>query len=430
MCEICKSPDPTVTLKDKVLRRKKLWEIQGSYQCSILGTCLRRTDLRQIAKKKLYDLQGAVNDYDIHASLLSYTVTRCPQSRALNKIIDGKYRKSIQRYSKATSDAEILELWNEDVNSSEVAGAYWAVMTHPHSSQRLLREAFCEIHMLSHDFFLLNKRERKNQQALKDKINLLEEILVSERDSYIKEKEHSASLKARLKAADAEKQQLLLEKEKLEQKLSYHTSGQSHLQQEKQIESLKESLLVFKQENAELHGIKDILISEEEQLRDQLLIAGDQKNYLEKLCAQLTDEKEEMRRELISLETVMLLNQGTITGCAACSDQDTDRCPGIDLCGKAVLYVGGLSKMIPHYKQLVEKMNGRFLHHDGGKEESRSQLPKMLHTADIVFCPVGCVSHDATNCVKTICKRQNKPFVMMRSAGLSSFAKGITEVVQ
>jgi SET domain-containing protein len=86
--------------------------------------------------------------------------------------------------------------------------------------------------------------------------------------------------------------------------------------------------------------------------------------------------------------------------------------------------------MVPHYRQLVENFGGQFLHHDGGKEASRNLLPKMLITADAVFCPVDCVSHDACNCVKKMCKRFQKPFVLMRSAGLSSLAKGLNDIVQ
>ncbi len=428
MCEACGLEEHNS--EQKTPRRKKLWEIRGSYQCSILGTCLRRTDLRQLAKKKLYDLQDAQNDYEIHAGLLNYAVTRCPQSRALNKFLDVKYRKSVQRYSGAQNDADILELWNEDVNSAAVAGAYWAVVTHPACSYGLLRETFCEIHMLSHDFFLLNKRDRKQQQAQEGKIAMLEEVLVSERQSFIAEHDEKKKLQTQLNATEMENQRLQKEKEKLEERLKHYESGHLFLQQEKKIADLKENLRTAKQENAELQGLKDVLIMEEEKLRDELTVVTEQNSYLDNLCAELSRDKEEMKRELVSLETVMLLNQGQATNCSVCSDKDTERCPGPDLCGKLVLYVGGMGKMIPHYRQLVEKMNGRFLHHDGGKEESKTQLAKMLHAADIVFCPVGCVSHDATNCVKRICKRQNKPFVMMRSAGFSSFAKGITEVVQ
>lgn len=114
--------------------------------------------------------------------------------------------------------------------------------------------------------------------------------------------------------------------------------------------------------------------------------------------------------------------------CLTCADQHTEKCPGEDLCGRTVLYVGGLHKMVPRYRQLVENFGGRFIHHDGSKEASRTLLPGMLAAA--VFCPIDCVSHDACNRVKKMCKRFQKPFVLMRSASLSSLARGLKNIVQ
>jgi hypothetical protein len=48
-----------------------------------------------------------------------------------------------------------------------------------------------------------------------------------------------------------------------------------------------------------------------------------------------------------------------------CSDRNTGDCAGLKLCGKTLLYVGGLHTLVP----------------------------KMLFTADAAFCPVDCVSH-------------------------------------
>jgi SET domain-containing protein len=70
------------------------------------------------------------------------------------------------------------------------------------------------------------------------------------------------------------------------------------------------------------------------------------------------------------------------------------------------------------------------MHHDGGKEVSRTLLPKMLISADAVLCPIDCISHDVCNCAKKICKRYQKPFILMRSASLSSLAKGLSDIVQ
>ncbi len=125
-----------------------------------------------------------------------------------------------------------------------------------------------------------------------------------------------------------------------------------------------------------------------------------------------------------------LLKLSSTCECASCEDKDSDRCPGPDLCGKTVLYLGGRQNLVPMYKRLIEKQGGYFLHHDGGIEVARNKLPKMLITADVVVCPVDCVSHDACSCVKKMCKRYQKPFALMRSSGLSSLARGISEIVQ
>lgn len=111
--------------------------------------------------------------------------------------------------------------------------------------------------------------------------------------------------------------------------------------------------------------------------------------------------------------------------CTGCQQLHTGTCPGVDLCGKTVLYVGGHHKMITRYKQVVENYGGNFLHHDGGREKSMHVLANMLGCADAVFCPVDCISHEACKRVKKICKQQRKPFVIMRSSGISSLSRSI-----
>ena len=44
------------------------------------------------------------------------------------------------------------------------------------------------------------------------------------------------------------------------------------------------------------------------------------------------------------------------------------------------------------------------------------------------LCPVDCVSHGACLFARKLCKRTAKPFVPLRSAGLSSFVTGIHRV--
>ena len=89
--------------------------------------------------------------------------------------------------------------------------------------------------------------------------------------------------------------------------------------------------------------------------------------------------------------------------------------------------MGGRSTLTPHLRSLVELSNGRFAYHDGGLEERRSGLHCSLAGADMVFCPVDCISHDACLRVKRYCRQQAKPFIPLRSSGLSAFAAGLRD---
>ena len=101
--------------------------------------------------------------------------------------------------------------------------------------------------------------------------------------------------------------------------------------------------------------------------------------------------------------------------------------PTVDLCGRRVAYVGGRSGIVSHFRALVERLNGHFIHHDGGIEDHEGQLGRILGQADVVLCPVDCVSHRACLRAKQFCKRTAKPFVPLRTAGLSSFVTGLRQ---
>ena len=102
----------------------------------------------------------------------------------------------------------------------------------------------------------------------------------------------------------------------------------------------------------------------------------------------------------------------------------------VDLCGRRVAYVGGRAGIVGHFRALVERLNGHFIHHDGGIEDHEGQLGRILGQADVVLCPVDCVSHRACLRAKRFCKRTAKPFVPLRSVGLSSFVTGLRRAAE
>ncbi|HYC15553.1 MAG TPA: DUF2325 domain-containing protein [Stellaceae bacterium] len=90
-----------------------------------------------------------------------------------------------------------------------------------------------------------------------------------------------------------------------------------------------------------------------------------------------------------------------------------------------MLYVGGLREVMPRLRDHVEGLSGVFFYHDGGIEMQTMRLPGLVSQADAVFCPITCISHDACLRLKRLCKRHGKPFIPLRSAGLSGFAAAL-----
>jgi hypothetical protein len=85
--------------------------------------------------------------------------------------------------------------------------------------------------------------------------------------------------------------------------------------------------------------------------------------------------------------------------------------------------VGGRQASVPVYRQLIETAGGRFLHHDGGEEESTAKLDATLAAADLVICQTGCISHDAYWRVKNHCKRTGKRCVFLENPSVPSLAR-------
>lgn len=409
---------------------KRIWEIEKCYKCCLVGTCLTRSELRVLARERVFALMPGLDDYQLHTEFIRLSNQADGAGKALHKYLARKYQQQTRRYRQAATDEAVRALWDRDLAEGKLDGAWWSVLTHPAASEELVARLYGDLHMLGHDSLNQYHRDRLVRDRLRAKVAMLEEVLGSERTTFRKEKRqlHEELLAldktvAGRAALEKENGALRDETRRLSQHLQEILDGRGpapHHQEE--IDDLR-------QINNGLVGRIDQLTGDLAALKEQLAAALGHLRDMERLRSRLERHEAEQAREIAALEGLLVRHIEQEVACSRCADQHTSNCPGLSLCGKTVLYVGGLHNMIPHYRQLVEQCGGRFLHHDGGKEASRTLLPKMLTTADAVLCPIDCVSHDACNCVKKMCKKFQKPFVLMRSAGLSSLAKGLTEIV-
>jgi len=199
----------------------------------------------------------------------------------------------------------------------------------------------------------------------------------------------------------------------------------------KELETLRNDLKIFapplvRAENRRLKrslSLQSLRLVELESARRTLAAtaAGHEKTITELQEKLAESQRRSGRLEHDLLEALdSMESQGAME---VCDKAGTPECPGPLLCGKRILYVGGRVNLIRHYRELVKQYGAQFVSHDGGIDDSTRSLAKMVGSADAVVCPVDCVSHDACQQVKDLCKQAGKPLSLLRSSGVSSLAR-------
>lgn len=390
--------------------RKRLWEVPGKFLCSVIGTCLTLTELRKLASKaKLSTLD--LTDYDLHGLMVRACAQRSPASRSVHKLLERKYGAAVRGFANATSETQVGAAWSQALESGQVAGAYWALMTHPATTPRLIELAFGDIHMLSH---LQGASRRADLQHLERALN----TATLERDKAKALHQAFRRERALLEASRARVSQLEICRERLErrsaedrERLAASTDGQRLRALQDQVDQLRQ----------QLHAERCRAEAAE---RTHRVVVASQRRTTQQL-QRLEHERELLLAESVAAdEHVRVLLSALGVGADGC-----EGCPArANLNGKCVLYVGGRTGLVPHYRDVVERSGGTFMHHDGGVEERKARLDTLVGSAAFVVCPVDAVSHDACLRVKRACKRGVQHFVPLRTAGVTSLIAALDDL--
>lgn len=409
--------------------RRKLWEHED-YQCPILGTCLSMTELRKLARKLDVTVQPSATDYELHVFFVHECRKEGPIASYIHKYLDKKYRKDIRYFAKASEPTAIEAMWRHSLKSGDIPGPFWALMSHPDAGTPLLRRAFGEVHMLSHLMGAANRADLKRLGRLETRVDELSQAL-----SRVQALRRSQKMEWAVRVRELEDR---LESERHERLKLSRMVRESALPRPEPVQTdaaaLRDQLEASQNETRRQAAIIEELYRENAQLRERL-----------------DDVSADLERAEMELVRVMPCAEGggCMTGdacrqvsscreasCPDCSDAacaDAGACGTADcpaLSGKKVLYVGGRCNLVRHYREMVERMGCRFHHHDGGVENSTSELYGKLAAADVVLCPVDCVSHEACQSVKKACKHCMKPFMMLRSSGLSALARSLDQLAE
>ena len=392
MCELCTAPPPSVEGQ-----RRKLWEIRPDLHCSVIGTCLNYPDLLKIGRRAGFVPSETATEYEVH----NYFVHRAEEphrlARLMQKTLDTKYRAAIHASQMARCEAALAAFWSSSLTKGDVPGPYWALVTHPLVTDSLIVRAFGDVHMLSHLTGAANRADAKRQQSLETalaeaKLGLTAQA-AEQRRAAAEHADDVAALEHQLRAAGADGPALAA----AEARLREFENGEAHRALER-----AEAKLTADLEDARRAG---------ERSRQRC-------DGLERELSELRQAYREAAAGLKALGDECSALEATLSASIhSTTDPPRAETPAIDLCGRRIAYVGGRAGAVGHFRALVENLNGRFSHHDGGVDDNIARLGGILSQADVVLCPVDCVSHGACLKAKTFCKQTAKPFVPLRTAG-------------
>jgi hypothetical protein len=390
--------------------RRRLWQIDRSYHESLIGACLSLRELKGLCRKLKIPVQNPAKNA-VQRSLVGVASEPSPVARRLHKHLDRKHWHTILRFTGAHSTCALETLWKEAAATGELAGAYWALATHPHASDELLARARDEARNPSH----VNGSARRPNSAAPTrvrqsnttftKLSVATESTPGARiakQTFAIRRRHERRAPAQTPAEDLDQvreQLATLERESLALRLR------------KQVEDYAAMLASerLRAERAEASA---------SEWRQLAMKHGDGHQYLAGQLADLQAERE-------ALET--MLERVLLEECGTCKERD-DCLAGMNLSGRCILFVGGGTRQCAHFHALVERQNGRFVHYDGELSGDRPPLGTILPQADVVFCPLDSVSHDAADRVRQFCNHHEKRLVMLPSSSLAAFSRGLNEL--
>ena len=390
---------------DKRLLRTRLWQLDHNYHCAVIGTCLRLSEV----KKLLSSLQiecSKMNAYEIHITMVTM-ISHCDfRSKKVQSYLDKKFSIALKKVKKMDEQA-LKDEWRRVINTGDLVGTFWALMSHPLVDTQMKRDFYGDIHMLSHLSGASNRVDLKRLNRFEKEHASLSNDMRKEQIKNHQLKGDALHLKHKVDALQ-EAETVLFEKLRAVEKRNGVLQQSQQVKDQQlltlQLEKLKSKLVAQDNGIKKQHGVMVLLKNAVADLKQQrqsdgkkIVLYEEEADYLQNLLSQ------EKQRE----------------DCAFKKQ---------NLCGQCVLYVGGKKNLIPYYRDLIEEQAGTFIHHDGGEEKSTQDLSQSLARADIVMFPSDCISHDAYWKIKRICKKQQKPFKYLSSPGLCSLSNALNKM--
>jgi hypothetical protein len=366
-------------------RRTRIWEFDASLHCSIVGTCLTTTELRHVLDK--LKIGATASDHELHALGVSLAGRREAGAKFLQKALDRRHRVAVTRYSKAKDLVALAALWAESLKQGDIPGSYWAVLTHPLATEGLVKQAFGDVHMLSHLVGAANRADIRRLRELE---------------------QQNAVLADKIERQQRRLQEGFVARDRTIQRLNEMLAASDRAESPPAPTPNAEEAADGALRDLNRRLAREIARRERSEARASQLAAALQKS--DDALQRSERRSETIERELESIEAhLTALAEPSTAGSA----------DALDVSGITVLYVGGRAHQTPQIKGLIEGAGGRFLHHDGGLEQSSGLLPGLIGRADRVLFPIDCISHEAAATIKRVCRAFGRSYEPLRTASLA-----------
>jgi hypothetical protein len=379
-------------------RRRKLWELANACHCPLVGVGMPLAALRKLVGKVTGGTVVA-GDYELHVGVVTECGARNRLSEALQKELDRRYATVLQRFRAAKETDQVAGLWQAAVANGDVAGAFWAALTHARCTQELEEQLCRDLHMIQHqagacvraDLARFNAVMEENTQLVRETARLQQRHAALQQEWQAERERHGAQL----------------------MQLRAQVVGRDSL-----ADSLRHEL---EQLRASIPGLET-----RDRLAQRLALADQRERALRQQIQDLKQDLQQQQQEHARARETLA---GQAEHDSALPPAPAELPHVIWLAQRNVLCVGGRSGNVASYRALVEQVGGQFAHHDGGLEDNVARLESSMAQADLVICQTGCISHSAYWRVKDYCKRTGKRCVFVDNPSVSSLARGLEEAV-
>ena len=412
-------PTASLPIEDTGSRRRRLWELPVAVHCPVIGICIP-ADLLRKSLRKVIDADLIISDYDFHIGTVGHSRSRNPVSTLLQKLLDRRFALEIRLFQTVKTKAGLAELWTAAIRTGDVAGTFWAALTHPQCNEKMQTALVHDMHLLQHQACAMFRTSTKDMRALEQHNTELATALSETQAQYarqLRQTTEKAACIAGLQGQLFTAQRTLHEREEKVRVLETYLATVLALVPEM-------DSLISQQKQADAVELRN-------QERDKKI------RELEHQLERQTTQNARARVDAIVWSSVHRKSgeDNSRSDMQAGPDAATVRIEKmtesaqLKLPAKHVLCVGGRAGKVPDYRDIIEKAGALFAHHDGGIKDKQSLLEASLAAADMVICQTGCISHNAYWRVKDFCKRTGKQCVYVDNPSTSSLIKSLKIVV-